>query len=104
ELHLVATAVGHLVGHVPDVGDVHDPPDRMALEPQGAPNQIDQHERPHVPDVDVAADGRAARVDLDGPAIDGDHLANLTREPVVQAHRRQGYPADSRTPASVDAR
>ena len=74
ELHLVASGVGDLVGHVSDVGDVHDPLDPLALVTEGAPDQVAEHERAHVPDVDVPVDGGTARVDLHGPSVDRDDL------------------------------
>ena len=77
QLHLVPAGVGDLVRHVSDVGDVHDPSDVLALEPQAPADEVAQHERAHVADVDVAVDGRTARVHLHGPLIDGFDLLHL---------------------------
>ena len=103
ELHLVATGVRDLVRHVPDVGDVHDPPDLEPLEPERPADQVAEHERAHVPDVDVAVDGRAARVDLHGLAVDGRDVVELTREGVVQTHGQPSISPGWATPVATPA-
>src|SRR4029450_180808 len=96
ELHLVATGVRDLVGHVSDVGDVHDPADPEPLEPERAADQVAQHERPHVPDVDVPVHGRTARVDLHRLPVDGGDVVELTGEGVVQAPDHARIPSTSK--------
>ena len=80
ELHLVPAGVRDLVGHVSDVGDVHDPADVEALVPERAAQRVGQHERAHVADVDVPVHGRPAGVDLHGSSIDRDDVRELARQ------------------------
>src|SRR5262245_8513250 len=86
KLHLVSAGVRDLVGHVSDVCDVHDPVDPLPLQAKRAADQVTEHERPHVADVDVPVYGRPARVDLHRLPVDGGDVVQLTREGVVQAH------------------
>ena len=68
-LHAVlAPAVRIVLGHVADVGQVHDVDDLVAEQLQRAAQQVGVEERPEVPDVGEVVDG--------GPAgVEGDPLA-----------------------------
>ena len=89
--HLVlAAAIGvGVLGHVPDIGDVHHMPHAEALELERAPQDVGIEERPEVPDVRVVVDRRPARVEGHG-AIARDRREGLgrLRERVVEAHGR----------------
>ena len=89
ELHLVDGLGGGFVGHVPDVGDVHDLRHLEALELERAADQVVEHEAPQVPEVGVAVDRRTAGVHLHVPRLDGHDVLDPTRERVEQPHRHR---------------
>ena len=89
ELHLVDGLDGGFVGHVPDVGDVHDLLHLEALELERAADQVVEHEAPQVPQVGVAIDRRTAGVHRHAPCLDGHDVLDPARERVEQPHRHR---------------
>jgi hypothetical protein len=84
-----AVRVGEVVlGHVADVGDVHDVADRMAGPLEHPAHQIAQQEAAKVSDVRERIDRRPTAVHADGrPRLEGDELFHGLRERIGQAQR-----------------
>ncbi len=87
EQHLVDGLGRGLVGHVTDVGDVHHQRDPVALQLEGAAEQIPEHVRAEVPEMRGAVHGGTAGVDLDVSRLNRDDLLHGPRERVVEPHR-----------------
>ena len=89
ELHLVDGLGGGFVGHVSDVGDVHDLRHPQPLELERATDQVVEHEASEVPQMGVAIHRRTAGIHRDVARFDGHDLVHPTREGVEQPHRHR---------------
>jgi hypothetical protein len=87
--HLVLAAVVDLVGHVPDVGDVHHLPDGNPGPDQHPADQVTEQERPQVPDVDGPVDGGPAGVHRNRVGPQRSQRLHRSGQRVVKAQHRR---------------
>ena len=76
--HRIHLVPGGVFPEMPHVGDVLDVQDLQPVVQEGASDQVGEEERPEVPDVRVAVDGRATGVHPDATGLerfDGQDLA-----------------------------
>src|SRR5439155_11318614 len=74
------------VRHVTYVRGDHEPAHVLPLEPQAPPDQVAEHEGPHVAEVGVAVDSRAAGVHPHGATVGRLDLLDVPVERVVETH------------------
>ena len=86
-LHLVLTGIG-IVGQVPDIGDVDDVSELVALERQRAAQHIGEDIGAHVADVRVIVDCRSAAVDARFAGVDRLKGFRFAGKAVEQHERR----------------
>ena len=67
--HPVLASIEALVAEMADIGDVLDVENRDSVVEEDAPDQVREEERPQVPDMRIAVDGRAAGVHPDPLAV-----------------------------------
>ena len=91
--HLVFAAVECVVGEVADVGDVHHLLGLVAEVLEAAAQDVGQHERTQIPDVDVAVDSGTAGIDPHHPFLERLHLLLGPRQGAVEPDLRQLHPA-----------
>ena len=81
--HLVLAAIEGVVSQVPDVGDVHHLLGAVAEILEAAAQQVREHERAQVADVDVSVDRGPARIDAHQSRLDGLQLVLLPGQRAV---------------------
>ena len=86
--HLVLAAIEGVVSQVPDVGDVHHLLGAVAEVLEAAAQQVREHERAQVADVDVSVDRGPARIDAHQSRLDWLQLVLLPGQRAVQANGR----------------
>src|SRR5262245_46509605 len=83
---ILTFAASILVEQMPDVREIHDLQNLVALELQKAAQQIGEQKRTEVPDVNVVIHGWAAVVHAHLPGLDGNEFFDLAAERVMKTY------------------